>query len=86
MDRTMSDRSNKTSKVYVCDQHRFEEVAKSTHVKLNNSEVINVTYSLIVPCGTGPKLMMSQPRSMSLGDGNDQNMKRQLSENFEKIS
>ncbi len=55
MDRTMSDGSNKTSKVYVCDQHRFEEVAKSTRVKLNNGEVINVTYSLIVPCGAGPK-------------------------------
>ena len=82
MDRTMSDRSNKTSKVYVCDQHRFEEVAKSTCVKLNNGEVINVTYSLIVPCGAGPKSTMSQPKSMSLGTGNDRNMKRQLSEMF----
>jgi hypothetical protein len=58
MDLTMSDRSNKTSKVNVCDQHFFEEVAKSTRVKHDKGEVMNVTYIIIVPCGTGPKSTM----------------------------
>jgi len=79
MDRTTSDRFNLKSKCYVCEHHDFEEVSKSTTVKLNSGEKINVTYKLVVPSGAGPS---TEPKTISRGMGRDRSVRKILHNTF----
>lgn len=75
LDRTISDRSSTSPKCFVCEEHNFEEVSKSTTVKLNNGDDINLTYKLVVPSGDGPNTVS---KTLSRGTGRDRSVKKFL--------
>mmetsp|Transcript_7228 Transcript_7228/g.14895 ORF Transcript_7228/g.14895 Transcript_7228/m.14895 type:complete len:374 (-) Transcript_7228:832-1953(-) len=80
MDRALgpSSRNDTTKKCYICDEHIFEQVSKSTSVKLKDDKSINVTFKLVVPVGAGPKSTLSHPTTLSLGSGRDRSIRKRL--------
>ena len=68
---------------YECENHKFEEVSKSKGVKLNNGEMIKVTYKLSYHAKWGQSQIFLIQTHSSLRTGNYRRMTKQLRITFQ---